>query len=151
METASETGGGSVAKGPPPPWNRRDCSFDHLVAAAAARGSGKVMVYSGIPDLERAHAIRRGIYRCAKHRGVTADAGPAGQLAGGDDMGVRKAGGEYELRYRIWTKGQGRKRLLAKYGSDRSQWPYDPRRPATQDEKDSWANKNERGEPVRHE
>ena len=140
-----------MAKGPPPPWNRRDCTFDHLVAAAVAKGSGRVMVYSGIADIGRAHAIRRGIYRCAKHRGLSADAGPSGRLVSGDDMGVRKTGSEYELRYRVWSKGSGRKRVLEKYGPNRGGWPYDPRRKATDAERDSWANHNELGQPVRHD
>jgi hypothetical protein len=141
-----------LSKGPPPPWNRRDCTFDHVVAAGIAKGSGRVMIYSGIETLERAHNIRRGIYRCAKHRGLTADAGPSGRLVTeDDDMGVRKSGAGYELRYRIWPKGKGRKRLLEKYGSDRSKWPYDPRRPATGAERDSWANRNELGQPVHHD
>jgi hypothetical protein len=140
-----------VPKGPPPPWNRRDCSFDHLVAAALAKGPGQVLVYSGIDDLERAHQIRRGIYRCGKHRGITVDAGPAGRLVTEPgDMGIRKTGETYELRYRVWSKARGRAQLLRTYGPDRSNWPYDPRRPASQDELDSWANKDERGQPVRH-
>jgi hypothetical protein len=140
-----------VPKGPPPPWNRRDCSFDHLVAAALIRGPGRVLVYSGIEDLERAHAIRRGVYRCARHRGVTVDAGPSGRLVTEPgDMGIRKTGSAYELRYRVWSKTSGRAQLLKTYGPDRSRWPYDPTRPATQDELDSWANRNELGEPVRH-
>jgi len=140
-----------VAKAPPPAWNRRDCRFDHLVQAAIAKGYGKVLIYSGIEDITRADDIRRGVYRCARHRGLTADAGPgAGRLATGDDMGIRKTGRTYELRFRMWTKSQGKKRLLDKYGTDRSKWPYDPRRQATPEERASWANLNERGEQVIH-
>lgn len=140
-----------MGKGPPPQWNRRDCRFDHLVAAAVQKGYGRVLVYNGIDDYERAEDIRRGIYRCAKHRGLTADAGPAGRTVSGDDMGIRKKGRTYEVWYRIWTKNQGRKRHLATYGPDRSQWPYDPRRRATTAERESWANQNELGDPVVHQ
>jgi hypothetical protein len=140
-----------VSKGPPPAWNKRNCDFDHLVAAALAKGAGRVMIYSGIPDIERAHEIRRGVYRCAGHRRITADAGPSGRLVSGDDMGVRKTGSEYELRYRVWPKGDARKRVLERYGPDVSKWPYDPRRPATPAERESWANRNELGEPVHHD
>jgi hypothetical protein len=141
-----------VGKGPPPQWNRRDCSFDHLVVAAMAKGYGKVLVYNGIESFERADAIRRGVYRCGKHRGLTVDAGPGGRLVSGDDaMGIRKSGSEYELRYRLFTKSQGRKRHIEKYGADRSKWPYDPRRRATQEERDGWANRDEQGNIVRHD
>lgn len=143
-----------MGKGPPPQWNRRDCRFDHLVSAAMAKGYGRVLVYSGIETWDRAEDIRRGIYRCASHRGLTGDAGPAGRTVSGDPnevMGIRKTGRTYELRYRVWTKNSGRKRHLATYGPDRSQWPYDPRRRATADERASWANQNELGDPVVHQ
>lgn len=140
-----------MAKGPPPAWNRRDCSFDHLVQAAVVKGFGRVMVYSGIPDIERAHHIRRGIYRCAGHRGFTAEAGPSGRLATGDEMGIRKTRGDtYELRYRIHRKRSGKKSVLDRYGPDRSAWPYDPRRRATAAERESWAGRDETGRPVSH-
>ena len=140
-----------MGKGPPPAWNRRDCRFDHLVAAAISKGYGVILKYTGIEDLDRAHDIRRGIYRCAKHRGLTADAGPSGQLVDdAEQMGVRKIRGKYELWYRIWDKRTGRKRHLERHGTDRSAWPYDPRRRATAEERETWANRNERGEPVIH-
>lgn len=122
------------------------------MAAAVAQGYGKVLRYTGIEDIDRAHAIRRGIYRCTKHRGITADAGPSGRVVeGADEMGVHKNGGEYEVWYRVWSKYQARKRHLARYGADRSKWPYDPRRGATPDERNSWANKDETGRPVLHD
>jgi hypothetical protein len=133
------------------PSAKRDCRFDHLVTAAVAKGTGTVLVYDGIPDEERAHEIRRGIYRCARHRELTAEAGPSGRLVTGDEMGIRKRrDGTFELRYRIWSKRDGRKRHLEKYGPDRSKWPYDPRRRATTDEREAWANRDERGAVVKH-
>lgn len=149
-----------MPKGPPPAWSRRDCRFDHLVVAALEQGYGKMLVYSGIESWERADEIRRGIYRCAKHRGITAEAGPnyiltekgdrVAAAAGGGQMGVRKTGKTYELWYRLWTKRAGRKQHLARYGGDRAAWPYDPRRGATPDERESWAARNERGQVVTH-
>jgi hypothetical protein len=140
-----------MGKGNPPAWNRRDCRFDHLVAAAIAKGNGTVLKYTGIETYDRAEEIRRGIYRCARHRNITADAGPGGRLVSGpDEMGVRKRGRTYELWYRIHAKRSGRKAHLERYGADRSAWPYDPRRKATAEERESWANRNERGEPVIH-
>jgi hypothetical protein len=137
-----------VPKGPPPAWSRRDCSFDHLVQAAMAKGNGTELVYGGIETPERAHEIRRGIYRCAKHRGMTADAGPSGRLAEDGQMGVYKTGSTYALHYRVWDKRSGRKAHLARRGTDRSAWPYDPRRPATSDERETWAARDETGRVV---
>lgn len=141
-----------MAKGPPPNWSRRDCRFDHLVVAALHQGYGKVLKYTGIETYERAEEIRRGIYRCTKHRGVTADAGPAGRLVTGDDeMGVRKTGHAYAVWYRVHDKRSGRKAHLERHGPDRSQWPYDPRRPANGEERESWANRDETGRAVIHD
>jgi hypothetical protein len=137
-----------MPKGPPPSWKRRDCRFDHLVAAAIDQGYGKVLVYSGIDSEERAHEIRRGIFRCAKHRGVSADAGRS-VLASGDDMGVhRQPDGTFKLKYRIWDKRTARKSHIERHGADRQQWPYNPRRPATDSERESWANRDEHGRTV---
>lgn len=137
-----------MPKGPPPQWRKRDCRFDHLVAAAIAQGYGKVLVYSGIDSEERAHDIRRGIYRCAQHRGVSADAGRR-VLASGDDMGVHKRGdGTYVLKYRVFDKREARKQHIQRYGANRQDWPYNPRRASTQEERDSWAGRDENGRIV---
>lgn len=140
-----------MPKGSPPRWNRRDCSFDHLVQAAVDAGWGQVMVYRGIETIERAQSIRRGVYRCARHREITADAGTVA-LAGDDEsMGLRREkDGTYTLKYRVWTKSQARKAHLARFGPDRSAWPYDPRRGHTDDERAAWGNTNELGQTVQH-
>lgn len=138
-----------MPKGPPPAWSRRDCRFDHLVVAALGQGYGKILVYNGIETEERAHDIRRGIYRCAKHRGVSADAGPSVLVTSDDQMGVRRTvGGSYSLRYRLFDKRTARKAHIERHGQDRQAWPYNPRRPATADERASWATRDERGTVV---
>lgn len=138
-----------MPKGPPPTQQQRDCRFDHLVAAALARGYGVVLVYQGIETLERGHEVRRGLYRCARHRGVSADAGPS-RLVDGDAMGLRQVGAGFELRYRLFHKSAGRARVLNTYGPDRSQWAYDTRRPKNQEDTDYWASLglNEKGHRV---
>lgn len=137
-----------MPKGPPPNWRHRDCSFDHLVVAALGQGYGKTLVYSGIETEERAHEIRRGIYRCAQHRGVSADAGRS-VTANGDDMGVRKMpDGTFTLKYRLFDKREARKNHIKRNGTDRQQWAYNPRRGATDEERLSWANRDEKGNPV---
>lgn len=129
---------------------RKDCRFDHLVVAAIAKGMGVELRYQGIGSYERADDIRKGIYRCAKHRGLTADAGFSRE-AQGDEMGMWKMpDGEWEVRYRLWDKKSARKRHIERYGTDRSKWPYDPRRRATPEERDQWVRHNELGQPVNH-
>lgn len=139
-----------MAKGPPPAHSQRDCRFDHFVAAAIGRGYGVVLVLSGIADPERGHDIRRGIYRCARHRGVSADAGPSRLVDEQDAMGLRADQGAYQLRYRIFSKSSGRAQVLARYGPDRTGWAYDPRRAKNQEDIDAWAAQglNEKGHRV---
>jgi len=139
-----------VPKAPPPTRQQRDCRFDNLVAAAISRGYGITLRYTGIETLERGHEIRRGIYRCARHREVSADAGPS-KVVDGAAMGLHAAGGGYELLFRIWSKSSGRARVLATYGPDRSSWAYDPRRPKNQEDVDYWAELglNEKGHRIK--
>lgn len=133
-----------------PNTHRWDCSQDHLVVAAVGQGYGRELVMRGIETYERADEIRKGIYRCARHRNVSAEAGPSRVVTGADEMGIHKAGKTYMLRFKIHSKRDARRRHLATYGPDRANWPYDPRRKATSDERESWAPRNERGEPVTH-
>jgi hypothetical protein len=125
-----------------------DCSQDHLVVAALGQGFGKELVLSGIETPERAHEIRRGIYRCARHRKVSADAGPNRTVTEPGEMGVHKDGQTYTLRFRLWSKRDARKRHLERHGPDRANWPYDPRAPLTAEEKADWAIRDERGREV---
>lgn len=119
------------------------------MVAAIGQGFGVVLVYRGITSEERAHEIRRGIYRCAQHRGVSADAGRRDLAASAEDSGVtRAADGTYTLRFRVFDKRDARKRHVARYGADRQQWPYNPRRPATDAERETWAARTETGRIV---
>lgn len=133
-----------------PQAKRWDCRFDHFVVAALSQGFGKELKLDGIESFERADDIRKGIYRCARHRKVSAEAGP-NRLVDGDLMGMHKNGKTYTLRYRLWEKKGARARHIERFGMDRANWPYDPRRKATAEEKESWAPRNERGEPVVYE
>ncbi len=140
-----------MPKAPPPVHAQRDCRFDHLVVAALSKGYGVVLVLSGIATEERGHEIRRGIFRCARHREISADAGPSRLVDDAELMGLRAVGNEYELRFRLWTKAQGRRRLIQHHGTDRSAWPYDPRRSKTKEDTDYWSTLglNEKGHKIK--
>jgi len=138
-----------VPKGTPNT-HRWDCSQDHLVVAALGQGFGRELVLSGLESFERADAVRKGIYRCARHRRVSAEAGPA-RVVDQPAMGIRKTGRTYALHFKMHRKRDGRRHLLDHHGPDRASWPYDPRRPATGAERESWAPRNERGQAVSHD
>jgi hypothetical protein len=134
------------------PTGRADHRFDHLVVAAVDKGYGVELRYQGIGDFERANDIRKGIYRCGRHRGLAVEAG-SGREADAGEMGIHKmANGEWEVRYRIHDKKSARKRHIEKYGTDRSKWPYDPRRKATTEEREALSahKRNELGQKVNH-
>jgi hypothetical protein len=132
-----------VPKGPPAPWTSRDCRFDHVVAAAIDQGFGKPLTYTGIETPERAHDIKNGIYRCSRHRGISTwvEWLHSGRTTtkSADWPPDKSADGTYSLVINIGTKTQARKRHIAKYGTDRANWPYNPRQRKTQADIDAWA------------
>jgi hypothetical protein len=132
-----------MPKAPPPPWTSRDCRFDHLVAAAIEQGMGKPLSYTGIETPERAYDIKKGIYRCSQHRGVSAyvEWQHSGRWTTKSTNWPpdRQKDGTYTLRFTLVTKASGRKRHIETYGTDRANWPYNPRRGKTQEDVDAWA------------
>jgi hypothetical protein len=132
-----------VPKGPPPAWTQRDCRMDHVVAAVAAAGMGRPFTYQGIETAERAKDIKQGVYRCARHRQLSASVtwmhSGTETAKSADWPPDRQPDGTYQLVITIYTKAQARKRHIARYGTDRSQWPYNPRQGKSQADIDAWA------------
>lgn len=115
-----------MPRGPTPEWKRRkEPVLDHMVQASVMQAGGKhdenghysMLVYNGIEDRERAAEIKRALFRAAKHLGysMSATVKPAG-------------GGKYEVHFKAIDKVHAKAHIMAKYGPDRSKWPYDPRR-----------------------
>jgi hypothetical protein len=132
-----------MAKGPPPAWTSKDCRFDHVVAAAIEQGHGKPLTYTGIETPERAKDIKNGFYRCCRHRQIS---GWVEWIHSGRTTTKsaewppdKQPDGTYSLTLNISTKSQGRKRHIAKYGTDRQQWPYNPRRGKSAEDIEAWA------------
>jgi hypothetical protein len=114
------------------------------VAAAVEQGMGKPLTYAGIETPERALDIKKGVYRCAGHRGISAAVEwlHSGNWTSRSSIHWppdKQADGTYALRISVFTKSGARKRHIAKYGTDRQNWPYNPRRGKSQDDIDAWA------------
>jgi hypothetical protein len=110
----------------------RDCRFDGIVAAVIQQGTGKPVTYTGITDPDRAADIRRGFYRCCQHRGISgwvqwAHSGTMTSKVA-DWPPDKQPDGTYTLILNITTKTAARKRHIQKYGTDRQNWPYNPRK-----------------------
>lgn len=115
-----------MPRGPAPAWTRRkEPVLDHLVVASVERAGGKhhpetgaysELVYAGCATRERASEIKRALFRAAKHTGYSMNAR------------VVKNGSEFDVHFTAHDKALAKAHVLAKYGADRSKWPYDPRR-----------------------
>lgn len=143
-----------MPKAPPPAWTQRDCRFDYLVAAALEQGAGRELDYAGIETPDRAADVRRGIYRCAAHRGVSAWVSwvHSGEETTKTAMWPpdKQPDGTYALKFAVVDKRTARKRHLAVYGPDRSRWPYNPRAPKSDADVAAWRQqgRNEKGHRV---
>ena len=81
------------------------------------------IVYVGIADADRALEIKRGLFRSAKHLGVSMKA----------DIEPGESGG-YQVRFRAISKKHARAHMVRTYGPDRSAWAYDPRARSKKDD-----------------
>lgn len=99
---------------------------DHLRASMARTNGipdsetghyGK-LIYAGCESKERANEIKRALFRSGRYVGcsVSATVKPAGN-------------GTFNVEFVAISKVHARKYILEKHGTDRSKWPYDPRRP----------------------
>ena len=116
-----------MPRGPAPEWTRRkEPVLDHYLQASIDLADGipdpetghyGLLHYTGINDRERAKEIKRALYRAGRHVGVSVHA----EIVRADDK-------TFTVAFRSIDKTHAKKYILAKYGTDRSNWPYDPRR-----------------------
>ena len=112
-----------MPRGPAPSWTRRkEPVLDaHVLASInagpmdAETGFWPEILYAGIETHDRAVEIKRGLYRSAKHLNVSMKAD------------IESSGGGYQVRYRAISKKHARAHMVKTYGTDRSNWAYDPR------------------------
>jgi len=117
-----------------PQWRqRKEPVLDDYVLASVeqAGGFGKhhpdtghyaEMVIRGLPSREEAQEYVRALNRAAMwlHRNRGAEIGMSAK--------IEHTAGDWRVRFHAIDKTLARAHVLAKYGPDRSKWPYDPRR-----------------------
>lgn len=117
-----------------PTWRqRKDPVLDHYVMASVqqAGGIGKhdattghyaTLVIRDLADRAEADEYVRALNRAALHlhRYKVAEVGMSAK--------AERDGERWAVRFKAIDKTHARAHVLAKYGPDRSKWPYDPRR-----------------------
>lgn len=125
-----------MPRGPAPSWTQRKPPIlDDYIWASISRSGGlgkhhpetghySTLVIKGLASKEEAAEYHRALYRCAHYlaRHGTAD------VSMHIDRPKQQPDGTWILSFRAIDKTLARQHVLARYGPDRSKWPYDPRR-----------------------
>lgn len=123
-----------MPRGPAPAWRaRKQPVLDDWIMASVnqAGGLGKhhpetghygELVIRDLADREEAGEWKAALYRCALYmcRNGIADVGMHAE--------IERDGDGWLIRYKAVDKTHARAHVMAKYGKDRTKWPYDPRR-----------------------
>lgn len=123
-----------MPRGAAPAWRVRKepVSDDYLLAAVnQAGGPGKhdpatghyaTLIIKGFETREEAAEWSRSLYRCClwltKNRNADLSV----------TTKIKRSGGGYLIEFSVYNKTHGRAHIMATHGTDRSKWPYDPRR-----------------------
>ena len=106
-----------MPRGPTRPWRAlKPPLLDEHIKAAQANGE---LLHDDISNAEEALEIKRALFRaasrakCSVHAEIEEDT---------------EHPGKYRVRFGIHDKADARAYVIARYGTDRSQWPYDPKK-----------------------
>jgi len=107
------------------PRRRMEPILDSHLQASVTQASGvydsdghyAVILYTGCATRERAKEIVQALHRSGRHLGLSVSAVPK-----------PAPDGTFTVVYHAIDKAHARAHVLARYGTDRSKWPYDPRR-----------------------
>lgn len=125
-----------MPRGPSPAWSaRKQPVLDDYIWASVQQSGGLgnhhpqtghygTLVITGLSSREEAKEYHNALYRCAHYLNRHGTA----PLSMHTDKPVQQADGTWSLSFRAIDKTIARQHVLAKYGNDRSKWPYDPRR-----------------------
>lgn len=108
-----------------PPWRQlKEPVLDHYVQASLDQANGTPdpdtghyaeLHITGIAEREEAEEYKRALYRAAKRMKVSMSAT------------VHRSGSGYAIHFKAIDKRAARAYVLARYGNDRTKWPYSPR------------------------
>src|SRR5487761_503395 len=122
-----------MPRGPAPGWavRKQPVLDDYIMASVAQSGGlGKhhpqtghygELVIRGLATRDEALEYKRALYRCSHYlsrHGVA----PLSMNAK-----IESTGDGFQVRFSAVDKTLARQHVLARYGPDRSKWPYDPR------------------------
>ena len=113
-----------MPRGAVPAWRARKGPFLDAEILASVRhaemdeetGKYGTLVYSGCESADRAKEITRALHRAAQRQQVSVH------------CEVKKSGGKWNVVYTAINKEHARRYVVSTYGTDRSAWPYNPRR-----------------------
>jgi hypothetical protein len=120
----------NLPRGGQPQWKRRlEPVLDAHLQASVTQASGThdsdghyaTIHYTGCETRERAKEIVQALHRSGRHLVLSVSA-----------KVIPASDGTFTVEYCAIDKAHARAHVLAKYGSDRSKWPYDPRRKGNQ-------------------
>lgn len=124
-----------MPRGPAPGWRaRKQPVVDDWIMAAVTRAGGlgkhhpqtghyQTLIIDGLKDREEADEWKKALFRCAHWMSRNGIAPVSVTIK---IEPVKGAG--YQIRYGVYDKTMARKHIMEKHGTDRSKWPYDPRR-----------------------
>lgn len=119
-----------MAAGPQRPWRaQKEPLLDGHIQASISRGKDPVTLHFAelVEDelhpgqamtAEHAAEFKQALYRAARRQGVALVT-----------TIERRPDGSHQVRFKAVDKSAARAYMIAKYGPDRTQWPYNPRTP----------------------
>ena len=122
-----------MPRGPAPQWTlRKQPVVDDYILASIEQAGGigrydpatghyPEMVIKGLASKEEAAEWKSALWRCA-HYLSRKDIAPVSMVS----VKIEPDGNGFKIRFRAGDKTYARKRVIEKYGPDRSKWPYDP-------------------------
>lgn len=128
----------AIGTGGKPQAPARDTRYAGIILKALkVHGFGRWILSPPCATWDQADDVRRGIYRSAGHYCSCGDpmchrkyrlfCPQAGQRVSAQAVIVKDDQDRLRVQFQLFDKKAARKSHVARYGTDRSKWPYDPK------------------------